>query len=219
MRTAPAVGMKQRNGMEVHYVVMVLIHGGYVERVEIEVAMGEHDALGRPGAAAGIEKFRHGVLVIIEDVGALGMAGGEKVFVDPIGAGGLFGIERHEELDAGAKRLQLFYQGREIVFKGQDAGAGVIQNGDEFGRRQAHIQRHHNGLGLHDAVVALQQLVVVEAEVGDAVAGLNTGGGERGGQAAYPLAELTVSELAGAANNAEPVTEEVHGAVQAADGG
>ena len=54
------------------------------------------------------------------------------------------------------------------------------------------------------AVVAFQKLVVVEAEIGDAVARLNALRQQAGGQPLAALAELGVSEAAGRRRRLRP---------------
>ena len=60
---------------------------------------------------------------------------------------------------------------REVVFKEHHAGFAMVQDLDQFRRGEANIERRHNCAGLNDAEVAFQQLVRIEAQIGDAVAG------------------------------------------------
>ena len=64
----------------------------------------------------------------------------------------------------------------------------------EFRRRETHVERHDDGAGLNHSVVALEELVVVEAEEGDAVSLLDAGAGEGGGESLAPLTELGIGE-------------------------
>ena len=70
----------------------------------------------------------------------------------------------------------------------------MAQDRAQFRRREPHVERHHHGVGLGHAEVAFEQLVGVEAEVADAVAGLDAAAGQGGGQPLAALAELGVSE-------------------------
>ena len=69
------------------------------------------------------------------------------------------------------------------------------------------------------AVVAFEQLVVIEAEIRDAVAGLDPGGEEAGGEALAALAEFGVGEAAVAGDHAGLLAVKIHGAIEAADRG
>ena len=88
---------------------------------------------------------------------------------------------------AGAK---LFDQGREIGFENQDARFGMVEDGGQLDGGEPHVERHHDGARQRDAEVAFQQLVVVEAEIGDAVAGLDALGEQSGGEPFAALAEF-----------------------------
>ena len=95
-----------------------------------------------------------------------------KLFVGEIGNGN-FLVERDEALDLAASRPQHLHQRREIVFKQQHPRAGMIQDIGELQLGQADVERHHDSARLHHAVIAFQQLMIVEAQVGDAIAVLD----------------------------------------------
>ena len=66
---------------------------------------------------------------------------------------------------------QLLDQRSKLAFENQHAGAGVIKNGGQLGGLQAHVERHRDGSNQRRPVIAFQKLMIVEAEIGDAVAG------------------------------------------------
>src|SRR5213078_3438988 len=70
---------------------------------------------------------------------------------------------------------------------------------------------------LHDAVIAFEQLVVVEAEIGDALARLEAFRFECRGQALAALAELGISEAAGSTHHSGFASIQIYCAVHAAD--
>src|SRR5205814_345988 len=67
---APAVGVEERDRVELHVVVGVDEGGADGERVEVERAVGQHDALGRAGGAAGVEELADSGFVDGEKIGA-----------------------------------------------------------------------------------------------------------------------------------------------------
>ena len=86
------------------------------ERVQVERAVRQHHALGRAGAAAGVEQLGDGVFVEGEDVGPLDAAARRAALrrsPRPI-------VDR-TRCDAGAGLAQLFDQRREIGFVNQHA--------------------------------------------------------------------------------------------------
>ena len=57
LRTSPAVGVKQRDGVEFYAAVIRRQRDQQTQRVQVKRAMREHHALGSAGAAAGVEKL------------------------------------------------------------------------------------------------------------------------------------------------------------------
>ncbi len=68
-------------------------------------------------------------------------------------------------------------------------------------------------------VIAFKKLMVVEAEIGDAIAGADAFGKKSGGETFAPLSELGVGERTGARDYACLFSVEINRPVQAADGG
>ena len=168
--------------------------------------MSQHDALGRAGAAAGIKQLGDGVFIEAENVGALGMAFVQELFVGQIRDRD-FVVQGYAAPELGAERLQMFDQRCEVVFKQQHPRAGVVQNIGQLEGRQAHVQGHHDGARLDDTVISLQKLVIIEAKIRDAIAGLDSLLGERGGEALAALSELGIGILARAAHHADLFSE------------
>ncbi len=122
-----------------------------------------------------------------------------------------------EALNGGAGLRRCSTERREIGFVDQHARLGMVQNGGEFERREPNIERHDDGAGQRNAEVAFQKLVVVEAEVGDAVARLDARGEQAGRQPLAAFAEFGIGEAAGAADDAGLFAVEIDGAIEAAD--
>ena len=74
------------------------------------------------------------------------------------------------------------------------------------------------GAGLHHAVIAFQKLVIVEAEIGDAIATLNSVLAQRRPKPLRALPEFAVGELSFARNDSNLVGKQIHGAVETPDG-
>ncbi len=77
-------------------------------------------------------------------------------------------------------------------------------------RSQANIQRHHDGARLYDTEVSFQELVIVEAEIGDPLAGLDPLGDESRGQPFATRAKLAVGEPALSAHHSDLVPIQIH---------
>ena len=209
LRAAPPVGVEERDGVQFHGAIAVSIRGGHGEAVQVEGAVREHDAFGRPGGAAGVEELADGRLVEGADIGAVDAAGGEQGFV--------LGSDGDETLDGGAGGAQVIGEGGEVGFVDEDAGLGVIQDTGELGWGKAHVQRHDDAAGEGDAVVSLEELVVVEAEIGDTIAGLDARGEQSRSEAFAAFAEFGVGVAVLAGNDGSLPGVEVDTAVEAAD--
>ena len=72
VRRAPAVGMKQRNGMQLYASSASVRNVTQTERHEINIAVREHHSLGIGTRAAGVEEFSQGVFVDAHNVRAVG---------------------------------------------------------------------------------------------------------------------------------------------------
>ena len=163
LRAAPPVGMEERDGVQFDHGLVVVEGGRDAEHVQVEGAMGEGDALGRAGGAGGVKQFGDLAFVKGEEIGPLDAPARQEFLV------GLAGFD--PALHAGAGLAQLFHQRREIGLVDQDARFGVVEDAGQFGGGEAHVERHDDGADEGRGEIAFQQLVGIEAEVGDAVAG------------------------------------------------
>ena len=67
----PAVGVEQRDGVQLDAVVVVIEDARDGHGMHVDGAVRQHHALRRSRAAAGVEKLGDGVLVVSQNVGAL----------------------------------------------------------------------------------------------------------------------------------------------------
>src|SRR3954466_10084555 len=108
-------------------------------------------------------------------------------------------------------------RGGEVGFVEEDARLGVVQDGGELGRGEPHVDRHRDRAGEEGGVIAFEELVVIEAEVRDAVAGLDAERLEPEGEALAPFAELGVGEAEVAGDDGGLPRVEVDAAIEAAN--
>ena len=177
--------------MQFHGVIVAAEDVGDIQRVEIQGAMREHHAFGRAGGTRSVKQLGDGVFVDGKRVGARQAAAGEQFFV---GLPDFDGV-----LDFRQRRDRL----AEVALVNQDARLGVVEDAGEFRRGQPHIERHYDGARQQDAEIAFQKLVIIEAQVGDAIAGLHSEGEESGRQALAALAEFPIGEAVRAAHHSD----------------
>ena len=156
--------------MEIDHGLNVLVQSADVERVQVQRPVRERYALGRAGAAAGVEQLGDGHFIVGKNVGALGLAFRDELLVAQVGAGDFF-VNGDPPLNRPAACAKLFDHRDEVGFKHQNLRAGMIQDVDQFRLRETDIQGHHDSARLHHAVVALEQLVIIKAEIGHAISG------------------------------------------------
>jgi hypothetical protein len=93
----------------------------------------------------------------------------------------------------------------------------VIENGDELGRLKAHVQGHHHGTNQRRAIVAFEQLIVIEAEKGDAITAGNTFAEQSRRETFATFAELGVGVTARTRDHADFVAVEIDASIEASD--
>src|ERR1035438_146396 len=81
LRASPAVGMKQRNGVEIDTAVVTVESACHHHGVHVNRSMRQHHSLGCAGTSAGVKQLCHRILIDGEDVGALGLSLGDEIFV------------------------------------------------------------------------------------------------------------------------------------------
>ena len=109
---------------------------------------------------------------------------------------------------------QLLDEGREIGFIDEDARFGVVKDAGQFRCGEAHVERHDGGADERGGEIAFEQLVGIETEVGDAVAGKDAFGEQSEGEAFDAFAEFGIRKAALAADNAGLLSVEVYCAVE-----
>ena len=183
--------------MQLDVSVLAGKRGKQGQRVHVERAVRQHDALGRAGAAAGVEEFGDFIFVEGENVGTRDAVARQQVFQKQVRLRDRT-IDGDIATDAGACFSQLLDQRSKIALEHQHAGAGVIENGGEFGGLQSDVERHGDGANQRRSVITFKKLMVVEAEISDAVAGADAFGKQPGGQTFATLSELGVGKRTGA---------------------
>jgi hypothetical protein len=78
---------------------------------------------------------------------------------------------------------------------------------------KAHVERHRDGSNERRAVVTFEKLMVVEAEVGDTVAGADALRKQPGGETFATLSELGVGERTEAGDNSSFFSVKIDGAI------
>ena len=194
---SPAVGVEQGDGVQLDVSVLAGKGRKQGQRVHVKRTVRQHDAFGSAGAAAGVEELGDFIFVEGENIGTREAVARQQVFQKQVRLGDRT-IDGDIATDAGACFSQLLDQRSKIALEHQHAGAGMIENGGEFGGLQSDIKRHGDGANQGRAVITLKQLMVVEAEISDAVAGANAFGKQPGGQTFATLSELVVGERTGA---------------------
>ena len=172
--------------------------------------MREGHALRRAGGARGVKQFGDFAFVEGEEIGPLDAPARQQFLV------GFAGFD--PALHAGAGLAQLFHQRREIGLVDQHARFGVVEDAGQFRGGEAHVERHDHGADERRGVIAFQQLVGIEAEVSDAVAGGDALGEQSEGGAFDAFAEFGVGEAAVAGDDADLLRVEVHGTVERSNG-
>src|ERR1700730_10543938 len=81
MRDAPAIRVEEWNGVQLDGAVLDVKSQTDVLRMEVNISVREHDALGVGARAAGIEKLGQRVFIDPSDVGAVRSGRLEKGFV------------------------------------------------------------------------------------------------------------------------------------------
>ena len=196
MSHAPAVGVKQRNRVQLHGIV-VGVHGQTgIERVQVDIAVRQHHTLRLGAGAAGVKKLGKRVFVDLHDVGAIGKSGGEQRFVipvrDPIHVGQF--VESEEGFDGRELRPERFDQFEEMALHEEHARAGVIQDISKLLRSKPNVQRQQNGSRFDDTVISFEQAMAVGAQKGHAVARPNAGFTQGACKPAYARGKLRVGK-------------------------
>ena len=135
LRTSPAVGVKQRDGVQLDQRLSTgSLNSAHGQRVQVERAVGEHHAFGRAGAAAGIEEFGDRVLVEAERSRRARRGRARAALRNVRSPCGDLSSSATKCRMSGQDWPELLHERREIVFVNQHARAGMIQDADQFRR-------------------------------------------------------------------------------------
>ena len=196
--------------MQFHLVVAPDKRGDHRQRVQVQGAVRQHDALGRTGGTAGVKQLADGGFVNSQKIRTVDAPARQQVFVRL--------ADRNPIRDGLGRRAQLLDERFEIRLVDDDARLGVVQNTGQFQRREPHVERHHDGPGQQDSEIALQQFVVVKTEIRHAVARADAQAVETSRQPLATLAEFGIRETAAAGNHPGFPGIQIYPAIQATDG-
>ena len=107
---------------------------------------------------------------------------------------------------------------REVVLEDNHDRARMTKNRGQLRFGKADVERHQDRARLDHAEVAFEQLVVVVAEVGHAIARRDAELLQAGREPLRALSELGVGELPVPGDDADSGSVQIHGAMQAAKG-
>jgi hypothetical protein len=206
LRASPAIGVEKRNRVQFDAVIVMVEDACDRHGVHVDGSVRQHDTLRRAGAAAGVKQLRYGVFVVSQDVRPLRRPRFQEILV--------FGIEIYAS-HPWPRLLKSLHTGRKIMHMEQNSRFGVLQDRAQFSGRQAYVERHHDGVGLGDAEISLEQLVRVGAEKSDPVTRLDACTRESGRQPLAALAESGVSEALRTAHDTNLGTIQVDSTMQA----
>ena len=153
--------------------------------------MGDHDALGARGRAAGVVDRQQVVFVYLRS-DEVGRRGGDLVLViDPAVARALQGDELARFGDAVADAV---YGVEVVAVNADDAGAAVVDNVGEVVGGEAVVDGDEDRAELRDRVEGFELGMGVGRDVGDAIAFAHAHALQRRGPAVAAVAELLVGE-------------------------
>ncbi len=149
-------------------------------------AVRQHDSLGAPGRAAGVEQGREVVVLARTDrlhVGVLEL-GEERDALRPVG---LLAHDDEGDVEAGGRRV---HERQQLGCHDRDPGAGVDEDVAQLRLGLQEDHRGHHGARAPDGAVADEHLRGVHHHHDDPVAGLDTQPAQSGSGACRALVDL-----------------------------
>ena len=206
VRHAPAVDVEHRDHMEDHVVLVVAERELGVERMQVQRALAQRDALGQARGAARVEQLGDRVLVHLGMTG-LGRAARQQRLVLVSRHATRLALEHHEpraRRELWGDRLD---QRGEVAVEEHDLRARVIEDVRDLVGRQPDVDGVEDGTGLEHAEVGLEEVVGVVGDERHPVAGRHAEADERVGQPVRPLGPRVVGQRGLAVDDADLVTE------------
>jgi hypothetical protein len=107
----------------------------------------------------------------------------------------------------------------ELLFEEEERGSGIIQDVGQLGRGQADIEWKQDAAGLEDSEVGFKEAMAVEAEEGDAISWLRSGGAQSSSQARDAIAKFGIGKAEVLADNRRLARKLLLRVAKKADGG
>jgi len=136
-----------------------------------------------------------------------------------VGARAIAGIVDGDKEAVGAGVAELVDDIGEVLLVEESGGLRVTEDGFELRGMEAHVERHDDGAGKRDGVVALEEGIAIEAENADAISGGNAVGDEAGSDAAAAVGEFGIGVSVFAGDYGGLIGIEIERAEEAAKGG
>ena len=183
-----AIGeVKHRRGVQIDRAARPQAFAERIQRIDHQIAVAEHHALGASGGAAGIEDA--GEIAALAHRIRHRRAALDQLFVI-VHAGWRLAIIGINQLEARDRIGERGGDGGKGLVDEQDAGAAVAHGVFVLQRAPADVERHDHGAGPAGREIELEIAVGIERQDRDAVAGLRAEGADAGGKPRHAVADL-----------------------------
>src|SRR5580700_4759700 len=140
--------------------------------MQIERPVREHHSLRSASASARIKQLCDVVLVEREEFRSRQAVTREQFVQRQVRWRDLL-VDADIAFDRGAGFSQVLDERSEFTLEKQHAGVGMVEDFNQLDRLEPHIEGHYYGANQRWAIVALQKLIVIKAEISDPVTGTN----------------------------------------------
>src|SRR5580704_2492129 len=134
VRPAPTIRVKQRDGVQLYSIGIRVKSERHRQRVQINIPVGQHDALGIAAGAASIEKLRQGIFIEFRDVSAVRRGDRQTVFIilrrKPARLRG--GVEQEKSLKVANALAKGVHDFEEFFLKEEYFRSRIVQNVGQF---------------------------------------------------------------------------------------
>src|SRR5262249_30789677 len=150
-----------------------------------------------------VEELCQGVFVHLVEVSLIRDRASEKVLISLASgpARRRFSVEHEERVYRRQLLAERLDQARKLVFEQQHLGLRVVQNIRQLPGSELYVEGKKHASGCEHAVIPSEQAVTVGAQVGNAIARLNTQVAHSPGQASGTAREFRVGQAQPAADN------------------
>jgi hypothetical protein len=198
--------MEERDHVEDHVLFPEPERDLRVHGVEVELTVGERDALRQARGAARVEELGGRVLVDLRVARFRRAARQERLVLVAGDAAGL-AFQDHEARSRRELRDDRLHERQEVAVECHQLGTGVVEDVGDLVRGEPDVDRVQHRSGLQDAVVGLQEVVRVVGDERHSIAGLDPQPVQRVRQPMRALRIGAVRELLLAIDDADLVAE------------